>query len=400
MTEYYPLIVNENNVVGAIGSGGNATLISKINGCEKHNYYLWVSQDYAIDVTMFMSKRRLRILDVSLPLGSWLEGPPYVHARTISSLEEYIESIHKRLRSRLRGKIVLLGFSGGKDSTAALIVLDKLQDYIDYKLKVVYVHIPYLEREENIDFVERVSSKLGVNIEVIEPPKRLVKSLLLWRGLPRRGDRWCTYLKVKPMRQIKKSSTKILEVVADRAYEAPKRLRKMLQRAQEKELIVGREFRPTFMLTLIDVVNIVKNANLIHPHYLKGLPRVACDNCPFKALYEFKVVELYENDIICRALEKSWRKWYADKGIPKDKFILLGLWRYPASIAKRLLDAILLIKLDETVLKAKDVAAMYARIWTTNIQAPLVKRWWELIEAAWSYYKRGRRFLSFTEQEG
>ena len=404
MTELYPL-VEGGRVVGVIGSGGDATKVCRGGECR---FYLWMSVNEAYDVTGMLDRTgRLRVRveggEAVIPVGSWLLSPPYVHARAVPDVDEYARFLARAVGRELRGRRVLLGFSGGKDSMAALLVLLKLLEYVDFKLHILYVHIPFLEAPRSVEFVERVSSRLGVEIDVRVAPRREMKSLLKWKGLPRRGYRYCTVYKAKPMRQLRKEDPRLIEVIGDRLTESPKRMERLSKAAAYRVVLVGRKFRPTFFFTLLDVVDIVKRSGLIHPDYLDGLPRVACAICPYKSLHEFRrLPPLEDEELIRRVMEKTWRKWYSWTSF--EQFEKHHLWRYPYRVAQTLLKAKLALESSGSEagrLQAVWVEEAYRRIWVEPTpKAPELEDPWRAAELAVAAWRRRRLLVAPDWEDG
>ncbi len=378
---------------GVIGSGGDATKICGIGGVCR--YYLWVSVEKAVDVTDMLERGRVLRVWTRKGVGvaqvaSWTASAPYVHARVVADLDEYARWLARQVGRELRGKTVLLGFSGGKDSVAALLVLLALQEYVPFRLHVMFVHIPFLESPRSIEFVEKIASKLGVEIDVRTAPRRDMKSLLKWKGMPRRGYRYCTVYKAKPMREVRKSDPRVVEVVADRLTESPKRFERLYKAAASHVLLAGRKFRPTYLLTLLDIVHIVRKAGLVHPDYLDGKPRVACSLCPYEALYEFRrIPELEDPGLIEKVLEKMWRKWYSWASY--EVFREQHLWRYPAAIARPLLVAKEYAEAASPIeLWAEQVEEIYRRVWVgPEPKAPILDNPWKAAELAIRAWKKG-----------
>ena len=376
MTELYP-VVKDGRVERLQGGAAEATVWYTL-GHETLRALFWLEPETGVDVTRLLDERGdLHVGELRLPYRLWTLSVPYIHGYTFERLEEHVERLARLVGRELRGRRVVLGYSGGKDSTAALLVLLALQERVSFKLDVMYIHIPFIESPRNVRFVEEVARKLGVDIEIVEAPRKKFRSYLLWRGLPRRGDRWCTFFKVKPMREYKKRHRGALEVVADRLTEAPKRLEKLAAPASRHEYLSGRKFRPTYLMTLLDVVRVVREAGLVHPAYLDGLPRVACTLCPFKSLHEFTVEEELEDPgLIETVLRKEHRKWYQE--IPYEDFVRHHLWRYPRREAlqvyqaKRVLEKLVEKGELETV-DAREVNAGYRSLWVEPLpEAPLL----------------------------
>ncbi len=395
MTELYPL-VRGGRLAGVLGTGGDATKLCSNRSCR---YFLWMTPGEAWEVTGVMSRRGVVELEGEggrgfAPVASWVASPPYVHARSFNDLEEYVEYLHRLVGRELRGRRVLLGFSGGKDSVAALLVLLRLQELAGFRLHVLYVHIPFLEPEENIAFVESIGRRLSVEVEIVEAPRREMKTLLKWKGMPRRGYRFCTVYKAKPMRRLRKEDPGLIEVIGDRLTESPKRFRRLSKAAAARAVLVGRKFRPTYLFTLYDVVTLVRRHGLIHPDYMRGLPRVACSLCPFRALYEFLADEtgLEESELIQQVYRKMWSKWYS--WVSYDLFQEQRLWRFSALAAKPLiyLKQLLARRLRSPAgaVAARSVADAYRRVWVEDLPpAPVLRSPWLAGELALRAAARG-----------
>ncbi|MEZ0346607.1 MAG: phosphoadenosine phosphosulfate reductase family protein [Infirmifilum sp.] len=252
------------------------------------------------------------------------------------SIEKRLLEAEKSLRNILDGKLVMADLSGGKDSTAQLILLTQLQEKINFKLVAVYVHVPYLEPLENISFVERVATRLGVELEVIEADRKMVEFYLLREGLPKRGVRWCTYLKSKALRLECKRLGADFEAKGDRMLESGKRMNKLRDWASNSSFIKGKTLNLVYDFSAFETANIVKREGLIHPHYLQGIPRISCRFCPYRGLYELAASsnqEVEDIGLIEFAGRRSYEKYFS--GITSwDLFWELALWRYPPSIAR------------------------------------------------------------------
>ncbi len=400
MTELYP-VTRDGELVGVIGTGGDATKLCRPRGgCR---YYLWMNGLEAWEVTGLLDGRGMLWLQRLggergfVPLRSWTASPPYVHARAVADLDEYADYLARLVGRELRGKTVLLGFSGGKDSVAALVTLLRLQERVDFRLHVMYIHIPFLESPRSVRFVETVARRLGIEIDIREAPRRVMKTLLKWKGMPRRGFRFCTMYKARPMRELRKKDPSVIEVVGDRLTESPKRFERLTKALAARIVLAGRKFRPTYLFTLLDVVEIVRETGLIHPDYLDGIPRVACNLCPYRALYEFTVdtSEPEDPELIERVLDKMWRKWYSWTSY--ETFAEQRLWRFSVPVAKPLLEAKQLLAqraLEEgeapAAVSARGVAETYRRVWLEGPpRAPVLRSPWLAGEVALRAARRG-----------
>ena len=309
-----------------------------------------------------------------LDIGQWFENIVIAPFYVIEDLDEYVKLLASLVGDKIRNKSIILSFSGGKDSTTALIVLLKLQELVPFKLHVCYTYLPYLDNVKNIDYIDRVSEKLGVHIEVLSPPRSIVRKYLAEEGLPYRRARWCTYLKVRPLREYAKKHGVEYKAVGDRLTECEKRWKRLLEAAARRTFIEKRELRPTFVLTLLDVIKICREYELVHPLYLRGLTRVSCVFCPYKTLYELKletIDEVEDPGLIETILRRSWLKWYYD-AVPYEDFIELHLWRYVPNVAKMFTELRKYVKRKYNVdekgrITKKEIAETYSRVWLVQL---------------------------------
>ena len=238
---------------------------------------------------------------------------------------------------KLRNKKVLLAYSGGKDSTATLLVAYKLAEELDFKLKVIYVYMPFLESPKNIKFVESVSKRLNLDVEIdiVNPPKWIIKKYLFEYGLPYRRFRWCTYLKTRPMREYRKQYNIDFIVIGDHLWETVKRLKRLASLVFKRNLVKRREVYLIAQLTILDISTIVKEANIIHSDYLAGATRVSCVFYPYKACFEFKLDlgDVEDPGLIDSVLRFEWRKWYK-RYVDYKSFLEFNLWRYVPRVAR------------------------------------------------------------------
>ena len=268
-----------------------------------------------------------------MDMSQWYDITPVFKFYTYD-YDEYARLLARLYGDKITNKLLLVSYSGGKDSTAALLILDKLYEYVNFKYKVAYVHMPYLEDTRNINFIESIGSKLGINIDILQPPKHLVKRYLVKYGLPFRRNRWCTYLKVKTLKKYMKSINAIYQVIGDRLSECRKRFSRLSERVIKLKLFHRRLFMINGLLTLFDIIRLCREYNIIHPDYLSGCTRVSCFLCPYKGLHELnKSCILEDEEFIEDVLRKEYKRWYS-KYISYDDFKRYHLWRYTPSIAR------------------------------------------------------------------
>ncbi len=249
-------------------------------------------------------------------------------------VEGRLSVVAERYGERLRGKTVMADFSGGKDSTASLVLLSRLRRLVDFKLVAVYVHMPYLEPPSNIDFVERAAERLGVELLVVEADRRRLLYYLETRGLPHRGSRWCTYLKTRALRAAKKAVEADYEAKAERMNEAGKRMRRLGEMKRKDTFLEGPTLNIVYDMEVLDVAGIVASEGLVHPDYLDGVPRVSCKYCPYRSLYELYAhrTEVEDEGLILDVARREWWRLYSPR-LEWDAFWGRHLWRFTPSLA-------------------------------------------------------------------
>jgi len=287
--------------------------------------------------------------------------------KSLDSLEERINQVAAKHGKHLEGKHVMADLSGGKDSTANLVLLQRLRERVNFKLTAVYVHMPFLEPVENYKFVEEVSSKLGVPLETATPDRSKLLYYLATQGLPKRGDRWCTYLKTRSLREAKKRIKADFEAKAERALEAGKRYERLSSLATKGAFLSGGVVNLVHDLTITDVAGILRETGLIHPHYLQGLPRVSCRFCPYRGLYELKASEKHEVEdegLVESILARTHREYYSNVS-SREEFLNYHLWRFTPTLAKLRLSEEQATSTNEKV-TIRQVQEMFSSLWVTT----------------------------------
>jgi 3'-phosphoadenosine 5'-phosphosulfate sulfotransferase (PAPS reductase)/FAD synthetase/3'-phosphoadenosine 5'-phosphosulfate sulfotransferase len=153
-------------------------------------------------------------------------------------------------------------FSGGKDSTATLILAKKALDDVKALYVKVSHEMPYTE-----EYVQYICEKLDVDV---------VKSNVFFDverfGVPTHSNRWCTKLKMEGLQKI---ATQTL-IVGDR--EAESKIRRERPEVMER---VAREIFPIKYWSGCAVqLYILMNGLELHPLYYEGFYRLGCTICP------------------------------------------------------------------------------------------------------------------------
>ncbi len=204
-----------------------------------------------------------------------------------------------------------------------------------FRLVAVYSHMPILEPRENEDIARREAEKLDIEFYATRPEPRIVRRYLASEGLPYRSARWCTYLKTRPVRELRKKLGLEYVVSGDRIVEAGKRFVRLVGLALRKKFVDGKQLRPTFTWTIFDVVKTCRLYGYSHPDYLAGLPRVSCSFCPYKSLHEFALTRSTGfEDLVEKVLKREYRVWYEKRGIAWEDFVEQALWRYTPQAAR------------------------------------------------------------------
>jgi len=294
--------------------------------------------DGAVDITNLVLGKQLFVSFKNLNLASLCAFLRPVYGCQWCSLDNAVKELKETLENVLRKRKILVCFSGGKDSILLLSIITALRNYVDFDVEALYVYIPFLDDIKGPSIALEICKRLGVELEVVEAKRRQVKSYLRWRGLPKIGSRWCTMFKVKPVREIAKNRNALI-LVADRAMESPKRCLKLLHaiRCGMELYSMSRKLYPLAKATFLDAVLITKELKVVNPIYLKGGIRVSCALCPYKTLYEFKVLDQRVEDpgLIENVLKKEFRSKYS-KHMDFETFIELHLWRFRPRMAQLL----------------------------------------------------------------
>ncbi|MGC8835552.1 MAG: phosphoadenosine phosphosulfate reductase family protein [Infirmifilum sp.] len=289
--------------------------------------------------------------------------PPHLELRE-NFLEKRLVEAQEQLGRVLERKTVMADLSGGKDSTAQLILLDRLREKIRFNLIAVYVHMPYLEPLENISFAERVAERIGVPFYYKEADRGMIRYFLQRDSLPKRGDRWCTYLKSKALREARKELKADFEAKGDRMLESGKRMKKLKNMAIKTSFINGKTLNLIYDFSAAETAKIVKEHHLVHPHYLQGIPRVSCRFCPYRGLYEIqasKNQEVEDEGFLEDSARTHFRRYYS-MIVPWDIFWELSLWRFQPSLARLRLQEMRNVDYGEFV-SITDVRRMLASMW-------------------------------------
>ena len=251
-----------------------------------------------------------------------------------ADFEERVRQAAEALGDKLQGRRVMVDFSGGKDSTLNLLAVVMLSELVGFRAIPVYVRVPYLEPPSNIDHAERLAGRLGLKLEVVEADRRMMLFYLNRDGLPRRGTRWCTFLKMKALREAMKAVGADIEAKAERVAESGKRAEKLSKTFAKTAYLAGKTLNLVYDMPIEQVALELVSRRLVHPHYLEGLPRVSCSLCPYKGLYELAISrehELEDWGLIEHVARRVHQRYY--HALSWEEYWSYVLWRYDPTLA-------------------------------------------------------------------
>ncbi|CAB49632.1 phosphoadenosine phosphosulfate reductase domain-containing protein [Pyrococcus abyssi] len=205
--------------------------------------------------------------------------------KTIKVNMSYLEAFERAslaFLERFQDRNAIVPWSGGKDSTAALILARKVFDDVT----AVYVKMEY-EMPLTDEYVEEVASKLNINLVKVEVPMPIHKY-----GLPTHSNRWCTRMKVEALYNAIKDIENPVLIVGDRDSESAKR--RLKPPVVERETSFGRilEVMPLkFWSGAMVQLYILASGIKLHPLYYQGFYRLGCTVCPSLAQWEIDLLE-------------------------------------------------------------------------------------------------------------
>ncbi len=201
-------------------------------------------------------------------------------------LREHLRICKNVLGSIGTPDIVIVSFSGGKDS---IVVLDIAIKYYG-KDKVIPIFVDTgLEFPQTIEYVDRVSEYYDIEVvKAYAGIDKAVKEL----GLPSRNNRWCTGLKTRAfmdkVEEVSKGYDKVLIVVGDRDAESASRSHRSPIRYKGKfiEVSLIKQWS-TAHVQLYSIINNLPENKL----YSLGFYRTGCYICPSLRSLELHIMK-------------------------------------------------------------------------------------------------------------
>ena len=184
--------------------------------------------------------------------------------------------------------VVLVPWSGGKDSTAALLVA--IEAFGRDRVRAVYVDTG-IDFPENLEYVERVASMLGVDYVV---KRATVDDGLLIEGMPMPDPdyRWCTGRKLDALREGFREAARgrVVVVTGDRDAESERRAKRPPVRLDEK--LGYPVVSPLKLWSGAHVQAYILSKGIpLNPLYEKGFYRIGCYICFALRGWEIEVMK-------------------------------------------------------------------------------------------------------------
>ncbi|MCE4606662.1 MAG: phosphoadenosine phosphosulfate reductase family protein, partial [Desulfurococcales archaeon] len=203
----------------------------------------------------------------------------------IHAMEFYIRQFLKRNVGEQIEQIVI-PWSGGKDSTAVLLTAIEV---FGRNRVVALFSDTGVEFPETLDYIERVTSQLGINLHV---EKARLGEAIKHRGLPRLGDRWCTGLKLEALKRgmdrIAKEYRDYIVIIGDRDAESKIRVKRPPVRIENNHIVLS----PLKLFSGAQIELYIKSKGIpLNPLYEKGFYRVGCYICPSLRHWELSIME-------------------------------------------------------------------------------------------------------------
>lgn len=198
---------------------------------------------------------------------------------------DYVEAFARASRAFLENfgdHDVVVPWSGGKDSTAALILAKEAFG----KVTAVYVRMEY-EMPLTDEYVERLSKRLGVELVRVDVPMPIDRY-----GFPTHSNRWCTRMKVEALYKVASEFENPVLVVGDRDGESARRRLKPPVIERKTPFGVFKEVMPVkFWSGFMVQLYILSKGVELHPLYYEGFYRLGCTVCPSLAEWEVELLK-------------------------------------------------------------------------------------------------------------
>lgn len=188
--------------------------------------------------------------------------------------KRFIERVYEKYIGS--GKIHV-SFSGGADSTSVLVLA---VEALGAERVVAVYSDTGLEYPETREYVEKLASKLGVELVVLKPEVSFIDEIAR-RGLMSVENRWCTeLLKLRPLREY--YTRRNVKIYLDGARDYESTLRAKTPRISENPALPGvlRALPIKKWPRILVQLYLLSRGIELNPLYDKGYSRIGCIVCP------------------------------------------------------------------------------------------------------------------------
>jgi len=228
----------------------------------------------------------------------------------MSDIDQKVSEAVKFIKSFSKKSMIIVLFSGGKDSLVALHLA--VQACNNNVCKVVAVHADTtIEIPDNLRYVNDVCKKLGVELLIAKPDRDYFTLVKAW-GFPRMKYRWCCkFLKIYPIKRIldmlRNEGKDVIVVDGVRAEES--RIRAKFNRISQHKVWSVLVLHPILYWSQEDVEKYIelylKPIGIdINPLYKLGFRRACECWCPvFKSEKDFMLLAAYYPNLFMKLVE-------------------------------------------------------------------------------------------------
>ena len=244
--------------------------------------------------------------------------------RDLETIEKEATSFVNRVIERNGDLPLVVGFSGGKDSLAAYLVVEVAIG----KSPPIFFMDTGLELPETIQFIKSFAEKRDVEIIGEKAGDQFWESIDIF-GPPARDFRWCCkVLKLGP------AATSIAEMIGQEtlSFMGQRKLesfqRSIEPRVTENPWVPGQiSANPIQNWNALEVwlYTFLKNEDF-NPLYNKGYHRMGCYLCPASPLAELESLR-HTHPEFHQRWEQKMKEWAEKYGFP-DEWYELGFWRW------------------------------------------------------------------------
>lgn len=259
----------------------------------------------------------------NLKEASW-DDAVIANINDISKIEHESVNFISGVITKNRNHPLVVGFSGGKDSLATYLLVEKATG----KSPPLFFMDTGLELPETIEFIRSFAAKRNVNIIGESAGDRFWNSIDVF-GPPARDFRWCCkVLKLGP------AATSIAEKIGDEtlSFMGQRKLesfqRSIEPRITENPWVPGQlSVNPIQNWNALEVwLYIFSKHEDFNSLYNRGYHRMGCYLCPASPLAEFESLRHTHPELYQRWTQKM-REWAKKYGFP-DEWFELGFWRW------------------------------------------------------------------------